>query len=95
MRTSELHRIRNAVLVALLLLGGGILANMYMNESVSLNGEAVSVSREQNAGVLKSVFEVFDPSLRSFLASVPIVLDPSADTARAYPEKATNPSTTT
>jgi hypothetical protein len=87
MRTNELHRIRNAVLVALFLLGGGSLANMYMNESVSLNGEAVSVSREQNAGVLKSVFEVFDPSLRSFLASVPIVLDASADTARAYPEK--------
>jgi len=52
-----------------------------------LSREAVSISLESNAGVLKSVFEVFDPSLRSFLASVPIVLDASADTARAYPEK--------
>jgi hypothetical protein len=36
---------------------------------------------------LKSVFEVFDPFLRSFLTEVPIVLDPSADTAKAYPAK--------
>jgi hypothetical protein len=49
--------------------------------------EAVSVSRERNAGVLKSVFEVFDPSLGPFLTTVPIVLDSSADTAKAYPAK--------
>jgi hypothetical protein len=48
------------------------------------NREAVSISREGNAGVLKSVFAVFDPSLESFLTSVPIVLDSSADTAKAY-----------
>jgi hypothetical protein len=33
------------------------------------------------------VFEVFDPSLRSFLTSVPIVLDSSANTAKAYRSK--------
>ena len=52
-----------------------------------LNREAVPISRERNAGVLKSVFEVFDPSLRSFLASVPIILDSSANTAKAYQAK--------
>jgi hypothetical protein len=119
MRTSEPHRMRNAVLVALFLLGGGTLANVYMNESVSrdqnsvivgpgsygviqrlletsvfsslptrsLNKEVVSISRERNASVLKSVLEVFDPLLRSFLTSVPVVLDSSADTAKAYPTK--------
>ncbi len=49
-----------------------------------LSRTAVSILRERNAGVLESVFKVFDPSLRSFLRSVPIVLDPSADTAKAY-----------
>jgi hypothetical protein len=119
MRISEPHGMRNAVLVALFLFGGGTLANMYMNESVSrdqssviaglgsygvsqrlveipvfsflptrfLNREVVSISRERNASVLKSVFEVFDPLLRSFLTSVPIVLDSSADTAKAYRTK--------
>jgi len=119
MRTGEPHGMRNAVLVALFLLGCGTLANMYMNERVSrdqnrviagpgsygvsqrllenpifsslstrsLNREVVSISRERNAGVLKSVLEVFDPLLRSFLTSVPIVLDSSADTAKAYPTK--------
>ncbi len=48
---------------------------------------AVPISRERNATVLMSVFEVFDPSLRSFLTSVPIILDSSANTARAYPAK--------
>ena len=52
-----------------------------------LNREAVSISRERNATVLKSVFEVFSPSLKSFLTSVPIVFDSSADTAKAYPTK--------
>jgi len=52
-----------------------------------LNRAAVSISRERNASVLKSAFEVFDPSLRSFLTSVPIILDPSANTAKAYPAK--------
>ena len=47
----------------------------------------MSISRERNASVLKSVFEVFDPSLRSFLTSVPIILDSSANTAKAYPAK--------
>ncbi len=49
--------------------------------------EAVPISRDRNARVLKNVLEVFDPSLRSFLASVPIVLDSSANTAKAYPAK--------
>ena len=48
---------------------------------------AVSISREHNASVLKNVFEVFDPSLRSFLTSVPIIVDSSANTAKAYPAK--------
>jgi hypothetical protein len=92
MKTIKTHRMRNAILVALLLLVGGALANMKTPVSSSLllralNREALSISRERNAGVLKSVFEVFDPSLRTFLASVPIVLDPSADTAKAYPAK--------
>jgi hypothetical protein len=52
-----------------------------------LNREAVPISRERNASVLKSVYEVFDPSLKSFLTSVPIVLDSSADTAKAYRTK--------
>ena len=52
-----------------------------------LNSAAVSISRERNASVLQSAFEVFDPSLRSFLTSVPIILDSSANTAKAYPAK--------
>ncbi len=52
-----------------------------------LPGKKVPISQERNATVLKSVFEVFDPSLRSFLVSVPIVLDSSADTAKAYLDK--------
>jgi hypothetical protein len=46
--------------------------------------KAVSISRESNSGVLKSAYEVFDPSVQSFLAEVPIVFDTSATTARAY-----------
>ncbi len=93
MKTIKTHVMRNAILVALpLLVGGAALANMKTPVSSSLllralNREALSISREHNAGVLKSVFEVFDPSLRSFLTSVPIVLDPLADTAKAYPAK--------
>ena len=49
-----------------------------------LQRKAVSISREGNASVLKSALAVFDPSLRSFLAEVPIVLDGSVNTARAY-----------
>jgi hypothetical protein len=52
-----------------------------------LNRAAVPISRERNAGVLKSALEVFDPSLRSFLTSVPIILDSSANTAKAYRAK--------
>ena len=52
-----------------------------------LNRAAVSISRERNSSVLKSALEVFDPSLRSFLTSVPIILDSSANTAKAYPAK--------
>jgi hypothetical protein len=117
MRTGESHGTRYAVLVALFLLGSGMLAHRYLNNSESriehhvvagpgsygsnqrivkaplvpflpawfLHREAVPILRERNAGVLKSVVEVFDPSLRSFLTEVPIVLDPSADTAKAYP----------
>jgi hypothetical protein len=112
---------RNTVLIAVVLVGCGTLANMYLNESAArdrgrviaglgsygisrplvetpvslslpaglLTREAVSVSRERNAGVLKSVFAVFDPALGSFLTSVPVVLDLSADTAKAYPAKGT------
>jgi hypothetical protein len=103
---------RNAVLVALFLLGCGICANMDMKNRIIagpgsygiirrivetpvfsflprwfLNRAAVSISRERNASVLKNVFEVFDPSLRSFLTSVPIILDSSARTAKAYRAK--------
>jgi hypothetical protein len=103
---------RNAFLVALLLLGFGTLANMYLKNSVipglrthgmsrsiaetpifsflprwCLNRAAISISRERNAGVLKSALEVFDPSLRSFLTSVPIIFDSSAKTAKSYPAK--------
>jgi hypothetical protein len=52
-----------------------------------LHREAPSISRGRNASVLKSVFEVFDPLQRPYLTSVPIVLDPSAVTAKAYPKK--------
>ncbi len=51
------------------------------------NKAAISISRERNADVLKNVLEVFDPSLRPFLTSVPIILDASANTAKAYPSK--------
>jgi len=103
---------RNAVVVALLLLCCGTLANMYLKNRIIaglgsyevsrrivetpifsflprwfLNRAAVSISRERNASVLKSVFEVFDPSMRSFLTSVPIILDSSANTAKSYPAK--------
>jgi hypothetical protein len=119
MKTSKPHGMRNAVLVALFLLGGGTLAIMYMNKGILrdqnsvvaglgstgvfqrlaetpvfsflprwfLDRAAVSISRERNAGVLKSALEVFDPSLRSFLTSVPIILDSSANTAKSYPAK--------
>ncbi len=53
----------------------------------SLNSWVVFISRERNAKVLDNVFEVFDPSLRSFLTSVPIIIDSSARTAKAYLEK--------
>lgn len=119
MRNSESYRMRNTVLVALFLLGGGIFANIYLtgNESReqghviagagfygnsawllenpgssffpawSLKRKAISISPQRNASVLKSVLEVFNPSLKSFLTLVPIVLDSSADTAKAYPAK--------
>jgi hypothetical protein len=87
MRISKPYGMRNVVVVALFLLGSGTLASMYMNESKSGDKNRVSISRERNASVLKSVFEVFDPSLRPFLTSVPIVWDSSADTAKAYPAK--------
>ncbi len=112
MITTKYHGIRNIVLVALLLFGCAVLANLYLkNRIISgfgsdgigrriaetpvfsflprwfLKKAAVPISRERNAGVLENVFEVFDPSLRSFLASVPIILDSSANTAKAYPSK--------
>ena len=112
MRTTESHGMRNTAIAALLLLGCGTFANMYLKNRVIaglgpyevsrrimeipvfsflprwfLDRAAVSISRERNAGVLKSAFEVFDPSLRSFLASVPIILDSSANTAKAYRAK--------
>jgi len=112
MRTTKSHSIRNAVVVALLLLCCGTLANMYLKNRIIaglgsyevsrrivetpifsflprwfLNRAAVSISRERNASVLKSVLEVFDPSMSSFLTSVPIILDSSANTAKSYPAK--------
>jgi len=112
MRTTKYHGIRNAFLIALLLLGFGTLANMYLKNSVIdglgsygisrriaetpifsflprwfLNRAAIPISRERNAGELKSALEVFDPSLRPFLTSVPIIFDSSAKTARSYPAK--------
>ncbi len=112
MITAKSHGMRNAVAVALLLLGCGTFANMYLKNRVIarlgfyevsrqivetpvfsflprwfLNRAAVSISHERNAGVLKSALEVFDPSLRSFLTSVPIILDSSANTAKSYPAK--------
>jgi hypothetical protein len=112
MGTSKPHKLRNALLVALFLLGIGTLPILYLKNRVVaepgsygvsrrivesplfsflprwfLNKAAVPISRERNASVLKSVLEVFDPSLRSFLTSVPIILDSSANTAKAYPAK--------
>jgi hypothetical protein len=119
MNNREPHGIRNAVLLALFLVGGAILADMYMSGNVPrdenhvsagvdtdwvsgwiaetpifsilprwlLDRWAVPISRERNASVLKNVLEVFNPSLRSFLTSVPIILDSSVNTARAYPAK--------
>lgn len=119
MKNSKSHRMRNAVLLALFLLGGGALVSLYLNGNAAqdqnraakktgssgvgdrwadtpvasflpagpLNKKTGSISRERNASVLKSVFEVFDPSLKPFMASVPIVFDSSADTAKAYLER--------
>jgi hypothetical protein len=112
MRTTKFHGMRNAILVALLLLGFGTLASMYLKNRVIaelgsdgisrriaeipvfsflprwfLNRAAIPISRERNAGALKSALEVFDPSLRPFLTSVPIILDSSANTAKSYPAK--------
>jgi len=109
---SKSHKIRNSILAALLIIGCGVFAGIYLNDRGSrepgpsgirqrivespifsflprwfLDKAAVTVSLERNARVLKSVFEVFDPSLRSFLASVPIILDSSANTAKSYPAK--------
>ncbi len=101
---------RNAVLVAVLLLGCVTLANMKNHVFAGLGSYgvgrrivetpvfsflprwfldrgAVSISRESNASILKNVYEVFDPSLRSFLKTVPIILDSSANTAKAYQAK--------
>jgi hypothetical protein len=112
MRTTKYQGMRNAFLVALLLLGFGTVANMYLKNSVIdelsscgisrriaetpifsflprwfLNRAAIPISRERNATVLKSALEVFDPSLRSFLTSVPIILDSSVKSARSYSAK--------
>lgn len=112
MRTTKYHGMRNALLVALLLLGFGTVANRYLKNSVIaghrpfgisrriaetpifsflprwfLNKAAIPISQELNAAVLKSALAVFDPSLRSFLTSVPIILDSSAKTATSYSAK--------
>jgi len=103
---------RNAFLVALLLLGFGTVATIYLKNSVIaglrscgislriaetpifsflprwfLNRAAIPISHERNAAVLKNALEVFDPSLRPFLTSVPIILDSSVKTARSYSAK--------
>jgi hypothetical protein len=75
---------KKIISAVLLLLCGGILAYLYLDESGRLQRAAAPVSGERNAQVLKRVFEVFDPSVTPFLQSVPIVLDPSANTAKAY-----------
>ena len=112
MRTTKSQGMKNTFVAALLLLGCGTFATMYLKNRVTaelgsyyvsrqivqtpifsflprwlLNRAAVPISRERNASVLKSVLEVFNPSLRSFMTSVPIILDSSADTAKAYPTK--------
>jgi hypothetical protein len=112
MRATKYHGMRNAFLVALLLLGFGTVATIYLKNSVIaglrscgmsrriaetpifsflprwfLNRAALPISRERNAAVLKSALEVFDPSLKSFLTSVPIILDSSVKTARSYSAK--------
>jgi hypothetical protein len=93
MKSRTSHRVRNSVLLVLFLFAGVVAANSSLNVwpvpyganlGWPLNLTATPVSRAQNAGVLKSVLEVFDPSLRPFLTSVPIVLDITATTARAY-----------
>ncbi|MDD2541801.1 MAG: hypothetical protein PHH28_12270 [Desulfuromonadaceae bacterium] len=112
MRSTKYLGIKNAILVVLILLGFGSLANMHVKNSVIvglrsygiswriaetpifsflprwfLNRAAIPISRERNADVLKSALEVFNPSLRSFLISVPIILDSSAETAKCYSTK--------
>lgn len=112
MRPAKYHGMRNAFLVALLLLGIGTVATLYLKSSGIaglhssgmsrriaetpifsflprwfLNRAALPISRERNAAVLQSALEVFDPSLRSFLTSVPIILDSSVKTARSYSAK--------
>ena len=101
MKTDKPHRMIKVVMALLLLLGVGTLADMYAHGGLRLFGapfsfflpgpspdnERAAISPKGNAGVLKNVFDVFDPSLRSFLSSVPIVFDPSATTAKAYRRK--------
>lgn len=52
-----------------------------------LNRAALPISQQRNASALESALAVFDPSLRPFLSSVPIILDSSAKTATAYSAK--------
>ena len=111
MPIGNFYRLRNMILMVLILLGFGLFASIFVNGRTAalgfqeigrslteapifsflprtfLNKWAVSISRESNADVLKNVLEVFDPALRPFLMSVPIIFDSSANTAKSYPAK--------
>ena len=111
MPIGNFYRLRNMILMVLILLGFGLFASIFVNGRTAalgfqeigrslteapifsflprtfLNKWAVSISRERNADVLKNVLEVFDPALRPFLMSVPIIFDSSANTAKSYPAK--------
>lgn len=77
-----MRTVKNASLLLLVLVACVVLFREHLPQQ-----QPVSISLERNAKVLKSVFEVFDPSLQPFLSSVPIVVDATADTAKAYPAK--------
>jgi len=74
-------------LLRLVFWGGALAVVVVAVMFAFLNEDGASISREHNAIVIKGALEAFNPSLRPFLTSVPIILDSSANTAKAYPEK--------